>query len=368
MLGHMFVGPTPSQATTYLVAPDGSGDFPSIQAAIDASVDGETVQLTDGVFLGDANRRLRFYGKEITLESASGNPDACILDGEYAAATAISLIDGEGEGCVIRGISIRKYGYGSGIGGGIEILNGSKPLIVNCNVTQIDAIFGVGFEVRDASPRFSGCVFAGNVAQEHAAGGEVWGNCTVDFERCHFFGNRAGISGFGNGGALDVGNGAQVTLSNCTLSDNRVGLNSDPVFAGGIFVGGGPNGGASVTLKNSILRGNCNIEAMVFGGGSLSFECCIVDSSAVTNYQNTGTVTYQGENWFTDPLFCDPGPCNLLDPTILGDYTVDAASPALLASCGPIGAFGQGCTTVSIDPLSWGRIKGVYRLGNPSKR
>jgi hypothetical protein len=73
-------------------------------------------------------------------------------------------------------------------------------------------------------------------------------------------------------------------------------------------------------------------------------------------------VTYSGENWFTDPLFCDPVSCLTGPPTILGDYRVDASSPALLAPCGPIGAFGEGCGSTSLEPTSWGRIKGIYRL------
>jgi hypothetical protein len=56
-----------------------------------------------------------------------------------------------------------------------------------------------------------------------------------------------------------------------------------------------------------------------------------------------------------DPLFCD-GPN--------GDFTVQDSSTCLPANslgCGLIGAFGQGCGTVSIQQGSWGSIKGGYR-------
>jgi len=39
-----------ANAATYVVTPDGTGDFPTIQAAIDAAVTGDVIQLTDGVF------------------------------------------------------------------------------------------------------------------------------------------------------------------------------------------------------------------------------------------------------------------------------------------------------------------------------
>jgi hypothetical protein len=56
-----------------------------------------------------------------------------------------------------------------------------------------------------------------------------------------------------------------------------------------------------------------------------------------------------------DPLFC--GSEN-------GELTLDAFSPCLPANslgCGLIGALGQGCGTVSVEVMSWGRIKGAYR-------
>ena len=31
------------------------------------------------------------------------------------------------------------------------------------------------------------------------------------------------------------------------------------------------------------------------------------------------------------------------------------------SGCGQIGAFGQGCGTISVESTSWGKIKGFYR-------
>jgi pectin methylesterase-like acyl-CoA thioesterase len=58
---------TPAFAATYVVSPDGSGDFPTIQAAIDAAVDGGIIELTDGTFTGDGNRDIDYAGKSITV-------------------------------------------------------------------------------------------------------------------------------------------------------------------------------------------------------------------------------------------------------------------------------------------------------------
>jgi hypothetical protein len=72
--------PALSSATTYVVKPDGTGDFPTIQAAVDFATGGDVIELTDGVFVGAGNRDIEFLGKSITVRSQSGNPRDCIMD------------------------------------------------------------------------------------------------------------------------------------------------------------------------------------------------------------------------------------------------------------------------------------------------
>ena len=60
-------------------------------------------------------------------------------------------------------------------------------------------------------------------------------------------------------------------------------------------------------------------------------------------------------NFSADPLFCDPDN---------GDFTIRSNSPCAppgVTGCGLIGALGVGCGPVSVEPLSWGGIKGKYR-------
>lgn len=70
----------PASAGTYVVEPDGTGAFPTIQAAIDGVADGDVIELADGVFTGDGNRDIDYRGKVITVRSQSGNPETCIID------------------------------------------------------------------------------------------------------------------------------------------------------------------------------------------------------------------------------------------------------------------------------------------------
>ncbi|MBD3237450.1 MAG: hypothetical protein GF330_12160 [Candidatus Eisenbacteria bacterium] len=96
-------------ADVYTVAPDGSGDFPTIQDAIDAASDGDIVLLEDGVFTGYRNRELSFFGKAISLQSQSDDPQLCIIDAEATLEIprrVINLDNGEGNGTLIRSITV----------------------------------------------------------------------------------------------------------------------------------------------------------------------------------------------------------------------------------------------------------------------
>jgi len=75
----LILAPCPiGSARTIRVANDDSADYMMIQAAIDASVDGDTVLVTPGTYAGNGNRDIEFRGKAITVRSEDG-PQTCIL-------------------------------------------------------------------------------------------------------------------------------------------------------------------------------------------------------------------------------------------------------------------------------------------------
>ncbi len=65
---------------TYHVAADGSGDFATVQEAIDAATHLDTIELGDGVFRGKGNHDIRFDGKAVLLGSGSPSADAGVID------------------------------------------------------------------------------------------------------------------------------------------------------------------------------------------------------------------------------------------------------------------------------------------------
>jgi hypothetical protein len=110
--------------------------YATIQAAIDAAQNGDTVIVADGVYSGSGNRDIDFLGKAITVRSANG-PTNCIVHCAPGYHRGFRFHLGEGPQSVLDGLTIQ-YGmapeepecYASG--GGILCRDGSRPTIRNC--------------------------------------------------------------------------------------------------------------------------------------------------------------------------------------------------------------------------------------------
>ncbi len=214
-------------------------------------------------------------------------------------------------------------------GGGISVELGANARIENCVVTGCSAgIFGGGFTLEtSADATIINSVFTGNTSTSGAG--------------AHFGSGAAQVEG-----SLFAGN----------WSANRGGGVYVALFAG-------------VRMERSVTWNNCASEGPdvwiepttgVPDRGSLEFACSIIDTSGVTD--EGGFVLFLADNVFNDPLFCAPGDCQQA-PTNVGDYGLDAASPALPGNspCGAaIGPSSAGCVS-SVTGSSWSRLKSLYR-------
>ncbi len=195
-------GPLPPQVLR--VQPDGLGDVPTIQAAIDSLEDGGVIELDDGTFAGDGNRDLDFGGKALTICSRSGDPDFCTID--CAADTldphrGFRFHSGEGPGSVLEAVTITRGCMD--FGGAIYCDSSSSPSIVGCvfrlNVAAVSG--GAVLCFRGASPSFVECVFDSNRAE--LFGGAVYTPyASPSFRDCMFEGGHArlgaGFATYGN--------------------------------------------------------------------------------------------------------------------------------------------------------------------------
>jgi len=175
--------------------------YDTIQAAINAALDGQTIMVCPWVYL----ENLVFDNKDITVRST--NPlDPAIVDD--------TIIDGGGSGSVVQflnadtstmeGFTIQNGNAGGNIncgggiyvkdssptiivntitgnkayyGGGIYILN-SSPIITDNTITNNEAVFGGGISVEsNSSPTIRDNIITSNTAISTGGGIDVFGSC-----------------------------------------------------------------------------------------------------------------------------------------------------------------------------------------------
>jgi len=136
----------PAEAATITVGPGAGYDFDTIQAGIDAAVDGDTVLVAPGEYV--VTEPITFRGKAITVKSEAGRDETTIRMGTPADTnrgsvvvfenneTAMSILDGF---TITGGIGLRLWipekSEFDWIGGGIAF-NASSGTVRNCAIVQ----------------------------------------------------------------------------------------------------------------------------------------------------------------------------------------------------------------------------------------
>jgi len=381
-------------ATVYVVDPFGTGDFPTIQAALDGCTHGDVIELTAGVFQGEGNRDLDFHGKAVLLCAQGGRPGDCVIDcqgSETEPHRGFHFHSGEGPDAAVHGILIAN-GW-AWQGGGVWCEGTASPSFNECIFSANQANTGGGVYV-DETAFFTGCTFEDNEATW--SGGGVNAHGRAELRNCAFQGNRATHGGglylywsdasidactfidneaTGGGGGAHCEMPSTPTFTRCTLAGNTAGYNGGgvnvevdctPIFSACTFAGNGaPNGGGLRTGSLCSARlGNTLIAFSVSGAGAVcqenetEFTCCDLYGNAGGDWVGEIATQYGvSGNIQADPLFCDPA---------LGDYRLDAASPCAPFSppnpeCDLIGAWPVGCGTTPVEIITWGGLKQLFR-------
>jgi len=210
---------TAAPAKTIRVDPDGNGDFPTIQAAIDAAQSGDTIVLEEGVYTGAGNRDIRFAPKTLTLSSRDPDSPAVvantILDGAGVTRVIVYYADDDeadsSARLILAGLTIRN-GSDFGAGGAVWWEDASLE-VINCTFenNKIDS-WGGAVSCRDGRARFVGCTFTGNTSNIMHGGAIHGDNSQIDLARCSFEAN--------NGSALETFD-CQVTVTQCDFQGNQ---------------------------------------------------------------------------------------------------------------------------------------------------
>jgi predicted outer membrane repeat protein len=155
--------------------------YKTIQAAIDAAKDGDTIIVANGTYTGEGNKDLDFKGKELTVQSATG-PEYCIIDCEKAGR-GFFFHNGELKDSVVNGFTITN-GANMDYGGAICI-KGSSPTIKNCIIKNNrvtgtnDKSHGGGIYCDGGgAPTIVNCAIIRNVSN-YTGGGIYSDNCDL---------------------------------------------------------------------------------------------------------------------------------------------------------------------------------------------
>ena len=331
-------------------------NFTTIQAAIDAAVDGDTVLVAPGTYV----ENIDFLGKAIIVVSSAG-ADVTTIDGSgcstgIANCSVVTCSNGEGAGTALAGFNVQG-GNGTGgpgpigcsagncdfLGGGMRIANGS-PQVIDCVFVGNSATKGGGLYCINSSPTLTGCSFIGNQAIDFSAGGfaaEGGGVYNLSSQptllNCIFDSNLAYI-----GGGIANRDGSDCKISGCTFFGNTVGATG---IGAGVF-----NDSSSPTVMDSTFLEN----TAGYGGGIYNES----SSSTVTGCNFEGNTAKRGGGMYDAESGSVVTGCT---------FTANSASvliPGTGAGLGGGISCGGGDTTV-IDCIFSGNLASHYgrRLG-----
>jgi hypothetical protein len=369
-------------ATTYLVRPDGTGDFPTIQAAVDAATDGDRILVDDGEYDED----VLIASKYLDLMSQHGLTETTV--GSFSFTSDYwSGCGGSVNGFTITG-DLDAYSVGNFVLRRSDIFGQAFLLCIQPGMASVDVdscvfhsalgIWGVtqvhvseciapsmGMDARlDAT--VTHCTVAGGDMYVQGESCGVYA-CALQNASVRIDSRYVGLAG-GNiitGGNLEV-HVAPVSTGGASVSGNAI-------VDGGIAVQGEMGAGAYVTVNTvyGCLGDGIEIEldptqfvdlssnivaacarGIVWVNAPAALDCLCNDvwQNPGGNWIGIPDPTGTNGNISLDPLFCDPAE---------GDLTLASDSPCLPGNpgnggCGQIGALGLGCEYASIVPESAG--------------
>ena len=265
---------------------------PTIQAGIDAAVNGDVVLVAPGTYV----ENLYLRDKVIVVQSEAG-ANVTTIDGNQAGSV-VTFHGNESAATVLDGFTITS-GYDF-YGGGIYCSNAMT--IRNCTITN------------------------NVVAGTHARGGGIYVICPqpASIVNCTIMNNIIG-GDFGRGAGIFCGPNSSVLMINCAIMGNEI--------IGGHISGGGIRlDEASATIPNCTITGNGLIGDYARGGGIylLDASLTITNSTISRNYLIGGVFPTCGG------IYCETSDLTMTN-CIVWDISppeiyVDSASPVVTYS------------------------------------
>jgi|GEM_PF-2110837 len=254
---------TAANAATLTVSSDGSGDYSSVQAAVDAATSGDTIQIGPGTFteaIAVSAKTLYLQGSGIGSTILDGDGATTVLKVQGAGLNLAQLtIQGGAQGLDLSGVvgSVDTVeianNSGDSTGAGVAVRNDSNVNLLTVYIESNSGTDGGGFHL-DATSRATvtdGWI-AGNSAS--GSGGGIYSEGNLTLQSTSLRENEAAVHG---GGAFATGTSPDIVGG--SFWGNVAGSNG-----GGIAIVSADVGAVSPRIKQSEFWLN---EAGTDGGG-----------------------------------------------------------------------------------------------------
>ncbi len=316
-------------------------DYVTIQAGLNAAVEGDTVLVADGTYTGMGNRNIFLNRSDITIRSQSG-PENCVIDCNHMTR-AFSVVSGAAP--ILQGFTIQN-GFGghawADAGGGISVRENSAPIIDTCIIQSSRTFWGGGITCLNSSPEIVNCIIRNNIALEFGGGIHIR-NSNPTIDNCRITGNSSDC----DGGGIYITEICNADILNCVLEMNEAGRDGGGIFntqtsytdiwnCAVIRNIAGRNGGGAYflgylqyppnTIHGSTFADNT---AGTIGGGVMGITGLLEIRNSIF-WTNSPTEIYEGEAIELSVMFCD----------VMGDYPGDSnfsSDPFFVA--GPYGDY-----------------------------
>lgn len=362
-------------------------NFATIQGAINAAADGDTVEVQPGVYFENIN----FRGKKIVVTSLfylandTSYIGSTVINGSQPAfadtASCVLIVSGEDSTTVLQGFTITggngtrwldEHGAGTYREGGGILIAESSPVIrfnvITYNYATVttgsSGAGGGGLRIGDGNPR----ILNNNISYNQARYGPgIVLNYTGAIIKNNLIAYNTGGQSYNGGGAI-WGNNSPASGLPKIIENNMIFSNHATVGTGGVL-----NLNSSMILRNNILWRNSSSvnNSQVYPLGALAVTQ-VTYSDVQGGYAGSGNID-------SDPLFADTvsfllqpvSPCvDAGDSSALYNDIENTLQPgfALLPSLGTIrndmGAYGgQGTATIA-----QGQVTGMPTLTNDAAK
>lgn len=230
-------------------------DYPTIQQAIDISIDGDEIVVRDGVYHGEGFKDITYRGKTLIVRSENGS-ETCVITGQFEEETCSAFLFNSSE-------SVHSH-------------------LIGFKFTEFDDQSAV--KVTCARPTISSCRFVNNGAPALyiSFNPQICDliNPSIEVDRCIFDHNETS----GNGSALNIDCCRFLSVSDCVFVNN-----SGYDYGGAVFIWNCAGHVTNCVFESNTCRSWSVSDS--YGGAvctwssSVRFENCLFfDNQVVGNY------------------------------------------------------------------------------------